>query len=300
MENRAYRVPPEQQAQVFPHVVGDPTPRIQTLESLIQARLGDRDISPEEVKHFGLEANLDTCDEVTELFERRLRSHNPNGYIVGVGAGGIFTHLDGFTAEHQPKGLVMVDINPQVVATGRILINRLTESDNPNELEYSLFGMDQAEYEAQLASEGRKDPTLDRGLRKWQIKAAPPHAKNRSMRSLPESRTIPYVPALLTQHFKTLKKLAIEGRIASVYTNFRNPDFIEAVKSLPDFQTSRNIIYTTNIIDITKGPQGIRDFEDLAKYDNENFPPIFVTSPMSLGNSMQIARSFEELTDFYR
>lgn len=270
----------------------------QTLAEMLSARLGNHAVSPNITEYHGTPANLYTSDEIPPTFYDRLSHQNPNGYIVGIGVGGVLALLNGFTKENPPKGLIMADINPHVVATGRILTQKLAEIDNPNALVYSLFKMTNAEYEEYLKREGEKDQTLGRGMKNWKGECIKPYSQD-IFHQHSQRRNVPHIPLELTKHFTTLKELSHDGMIASIYTDFKNPYFIDAVKSLPDFQTSLNVIYTTNSIDINDGPPGIKKFEDLRRYDNEDFPPIHVTSPISRNISMQIARSFDEMKKLY-
>ena len=70
-----------------------------------------------------LSAILQTNERADEQTFSAVRESNqsPNGYIIGVGVGNIFTMLELFADPVQTKGIVAVEADPSVVLYGRIL-----------------------------------------------------------------------------------------------------------------------------------------------------------------------------------
>lgn len=52
----------------------------------------------------------------------------PNGYLIGIGAGNVFTMLDAFPKGSEPKAILLFDINSKVIAYGQQLIDGFRES----------------------------------------------------------------------------------------------------------------------------------------------------------------------------
>jgi hypothetical protein len=55
--------------------------------------------------------------------------------------------------------------------------------------------------------------------------------------------------AAIKAKFDVLQKLAQEGNIGTALADITNSNVLEAVKKLPDFESSSNLIYMSNIID---------------------------------------------------
>lgn len=60
------------------------------------------------------------------LFEKtRNQEQAPNGYLIGIGAANVFSMLEAFPEGVIPKAILLFDIDPQVVAAGRQIIEGL-------------------------------------------------------------------------------------------------------------------------------------------------------------------------------
>src|SRR5437762_41166 len=68
-------------------------------------------------------AVLYTLDYAEYGFVESLRACNPDGYIIGIGAGGIFYYINCFAQGTAPKGLIGIDYDPHVVAAGLVMID---------------------------------------------------------------------------------------------------------------------------------------------------------------------------------
>ena len=94
------------------------------------------------------------------------------------------------------------------------------------------------------------------------------------------------------KHYDTLRRLALNGQFAIVYGDFAN--FLGRTKQLrrfPEFNSLRNVIYSTNIADILR-------IEKELDYDNlltvfDNGSNVFVDALM--GQSEQPACTFDLL-----
>jgi hypothetical protein len=292
----------------------DTSPVPQPLEGQIRQSLGGRNISPDHEKYVGMAAILTTSDYAREGFFEDMQTTHPNGYIVGIGVGGILSMLEGFEPGTLPKGFIMSDINPWVVAAAKLFTSEVTNAPDAQSLIRSLYFQDVETYKNELTHIARKDKTLRQGIKRWKREAPyPPRLKAQELEDTVQGRwspdiaystfvqnTYPHIPSVIFNHFDQLQQFARSGKIASFYTDFRNPDFISAVSSLPDFFDGTNVIYTTNSIDChTKGrTSDIESFTTLSQYDNSAHEPVFVTATKPTLR-METARSFAGLKAIY-
>lgn len=285
-----------------------------SLEQQIYLHLAGKDITPKDIKYTGMAAILTTSDSANEHFYADVRAMQPDGYIVGIGMGGILSFLEGFTDGTDPKGIIAADINPFVVAAAKLFTSELLSTTDPTSLLKQLYLKNPETYHTQLDLIARESKSLHKGFKQWRHDDYyPPRLKAQEFEDTVHGRwspdiayssyvnnTYPHIPSVIFNHFDQLQQLARSGKIATFYTDFRNPDFIDAVSSLPDFSHGTNIIYTTNSIDChMKYPlTDIRSFTPLAQYDNPSKKPIFVaaTKPSWV---MKTARSFSELQAMY-
>lgn len=83
-------------------------------------------------------------------------------------------------------------------------------------------------------------------------------------------------------NFELLHKLAMEGNIAVVFADLTNKEFIKTVKELPNFQSSTNIIYSSNIKEIMQMTKNKNfstfDTALLKSYNDARFPPIHINA----------------------
>lgn len=291
----------------------DTPPTPQALEGFIRQKLEGIDISPYQKSYLGMPAILATSDSASEAFFDHMQTMQPDGYIVGIGVGGILSMLESFAPNSPPKGIIMADINPYVVAAARLFTEELTFATDPQSLLRQIYFHDPQTYADQLRSIARHDRSMRRGISNWRDEALPPMLSQQEYDDTINGRwdqhteystwranTYPHIPSVIFNHFHQLQQLARCGKIAAFYTDFANPDFTSAVTSLPDFLDSTNVIYTTNSIDCHKreGTTDIQSFISLAQYDKANREPIFVaaTKPSLV---MKTARSFSDLQAMY-
>lgn len=147
------------------------------------------------------------------LFESIKKSEKPpNGYLIGIGAGNVFSMLEAFPEDVVPKAIILFDVDPEVVKFGENLIRALKE--NPDKL---LIDADYFE---------RKNPTV--------FLRGDEHAD-------PKAAIIKYV--------RKLAQLAQEGNLVIAQADFNNPQIAEQIANLPGFKSSNNVVYLSNISD---------------------------------------------------
>lgn len=239
----------------------------------------------------GVLAIIGTNETVGSGFFEAVQDKKPDGYVVGVGDGNVFTMLHCFPDNVVPKGIVTADIDPRSVASGKLLINKIKQSNSAEQLNAAFFNISDNDFNTafQEIIEVEENPSLKevwqklgekerdqilKGIRKkeyfsWHF--------NRLYET--EGQNIDVMGAILDK-FAILKQLAEEDNISISWADFTDPKFISAVNQLPDFDNSTNIIYSSNIVDhITqRGTQteNARVFEHLRVYEQGAQKPIFI------------------------
>lgn len=236
-------------------------------------------IKSPEFKSKGEIAIMGTNETAANGFFEAVQDKNPNGYIVGVGAGNVFTMLHCFKEGVMPQGMILADTDPRVVAVGRLFIKKIKDSKSGDEFKQKLsqlsFDEFQSEIEKILGKEKSQhvkaewEKILDQ-LQKdmdYPLKWSDGMYKH-------EGQRIDVFGAILAK-FEVLKKLADSDKIKMTYCSFTKREFIGTVKSLPGFQSSINLIYLSNIADHFSRARGnivippIKYPEDLT--DDEEF-----------------------------
>ncbi len=272
------------------------------LEQQIQHNLQGKNIAPHQTNYSGLPAALETTDNASEDFFKEIKSLNPDGYIVGIGSGSILTILKAFTKRRQPKGLIMVDINPYVVTAGKVLIEVLQNSTNPADVLTSLYSP--GAYGSHADKVLQEDPQLKKATKRWRVEQPRYYMPN--IPDFSRFRPSPIhtdVPTAIFQNFEILQQMAKDGRMASVYADFSNPDLTKAVTALPGFRESTNVIFTSNALDLqtkVNEPHEMGTFVNLKDYDNPGKDSVFVTCPQVKGLEMEFTRSYDDLEELYQ
>lgn len=275
------------------------------LEENITRNLQGKDVTPKQKNYDGIPALFQTQDIIDAEFVEKMRACTPNGYIVGIGTGGIFSLLQCFPTGIMPKGIVMTDINPHVVAAGKVMIQELIQATDVKDFFNNFFELSDKQYQAKIKLAVLRDRALQQGLRQWKVPSIKPYTPMSSweeiqgiITEIASGRRIPYAytPLVIQGQFPLLQHLAKEGEIAAHYTDFRNPDFINAVVNLPEFTQSINIIYMTNMLTMENVYDQNRTTPSnpLKAYDNPSRPPIFINDSFP-EQKLQISRSFEEV-----
>lgn len=229
--------------------------------------LGESVIPPavDTTKVFGVAAAVGTNEAVGSGFFEAVQAKNPDGYLVGVGAGNVFTMLHCFQEGVTPKGIVLADIDPRVVLLGKMIVKKLQDSHSVDDFNNSFFysSPEMLIDEAKKLIQAEEDPVLKERLTavpddRWKpilsLRGDVENADNGftwkdDIRTYAhEGYPIDAVGAF-REKFDTLKQLADNNSIAVSYADFTNPDFVIAVASLAEFKTSTNIIYLSNIVD---------------------------------------------------
>lgn len=239
-------------------------------------------------------ALLVTTDRMGEGFITKIRSLYPDGYLVGVGAGGIFSLLECYPQEVEPKGIVLSDINPHVVVAARVMVTELKKASSPDDFYKNFFEQSKSDYQKKVDVIFDEEPVLKAGVTDWKGLAGTP------MDAVTSLDGYPNIPSIIKGKYELLRRLALSGKIVSIYGDFKDPAFIDSVVGLPDFTRVTNIIYLTNMPDYSgiRG-EGLKGFENLRKLDNPEKPPIWITAPMNKSRGMILSRTLNEVIQLH-
>src|SRR3989344_5104409 len=275
-------------------ITEEPHAILENISGILKGKIKENgDINPPEFKNAGVAACIGTNEAAGRGFFEAVQGKNPDGYIVGVGAGNVFTMLHAFQDSVTPKGMILADIDPKMVAVGKLLVDKLCTSDSAADFRKKFFGISENDFLSEMHKviEGENNVVLKERLsvfpeETWKKiwkgiqRDADPPIKWDEIRSYQyEGQNIDVVGALLDK-FQVLKKLADSGNIAVEYADFTNPKFINAVRQLPAFQESTNIIYFSNISDhITNRGTKLENTEclnNLEDYEHSVKPAIYI------------------------
>ncbi len=173
----------------------------------------------------GVSAILSTNERAGPDFYKGIaRDYRPDGYIYGPGCGNILTMVEAFPAT--PKGLVIVDIDPEVVYFGKSMVNRLKDSATFGEFASMMALMYPGDCTRMLADLAESEP-------------------------VPEGSTYPEM--VLARRYDMFHGLAKNGNIAVLHADLFDTELIRYVSELPQFRKSNNLVYISNVPDHIAG-----------------------------------------------
>ncbi|HET7034132.1 MAG TPA: hypothetical protein VFI42_00470, partial [Thermomicrobiaceae bacterium] len=197
------------------------------------------------------------------------RTAHLDGYILGPGCGNVLAMAAAFADE--PRGLVLVDVDPAVVCAGRMLVACLARHERLEDFVRELFCGGEAplasleqevlqaaesavlkrRMEAQhdrlweglaLVTEGfrYRPEDVEAWLRKW--RDWDPAAHGVPATGLP-------VRTSVASHHGLLRSLARRDDIAVLEASLFDPGLLAAVGELPGFAQSQSLVYLSNAAD---------------------------------------------------
>lgn len=157
---------PQVEAPVVEEIV-DVSSRVMGIATILTEKLRKKGLAIPEVVTIGASGILGTNETVGGEFLDAVQARNPEGYLVGVGAGNALTMLHCFQDGVTPKGVILADIDPGAVAVGKLLINNLKKTESAEHLERQLLEMPEGVFYASIQNliASEEDPVLKE---KWQ------------------------------------------------------------------------------------------------------------------------------------
>lgn len=209
------------------------------LQQIFDAR---KPIAPNYDSLTGAAAALRTNEVAPAGFVETVRARNPDGYIVAAGAGLAFALPSFFPEGVTPKGIIIADINPGVVAVGRLFVKELAQSRTFEQLYRNLLGLSLDEIKEKALNflandrdEAYRENARDALLSGYRMLIGESPANGVD------------IAAAIRERYNDLKRLAREGNIVVNFADITDPDFIATVRSIPDFSDGTNMVYISNI-----------------------------------------------------
>lgn len=194
-------------------------------------------------------ATFGTNEETGITFKLRQTDNPIDGYIVGVGFGNIFRMFNLLpTSNSLPKAVIATDVMPEVVLAGRTAIKKLPDSKSPEDFYQKIRGITSAEVEEVINEE--PNPHIADRLRSAKGNVEELFATGELPFEIGQGGfNRPSIVDLFGQSFHSVRQLASEGNIGLTLMSMTSPDFLAGIRELPDYGTSSNIVYVSNIID---------------------------------------------------
>lgn len=251
-----------------------------------------------------------------ENFFKLIREVDPRGSIVAVGFGNAFSLFECFREDVTPKSVILADIDSRIVATGKTMIQFFEKCNTFADFEKFFLKMSQADFFNNLQKVIKaQSPEFRRRLEQisednWEIirQDFANSALSKDNELIKGKRLQPIVA--VRRNYEKLHNLAKTGNIGIFYTDFLSTDFIEAVRKLPDFRQSRNIIYASNIIDhITNRwnlakpgdydnwvyPESGNALNVLQQYSGSDYIPIYIDTSQAFGYNLRAGMRVSEV-----
>jgi len=179
-----------------------------------------------------------------------------DGYICGVGFGNILSLVTLYEENNPPKGILSIDLSPEVVLTGRIATELIKTSENFEVFKRNLMSGWTLGYLKRQVIKKESSPKIKNALENVSLEKIS-QTISRENSDIPEVGVVIEnrdfsrisVLAVIRDNFKLFKKLANEGNIGISLASATDPDTIRSFSDLPEFNKSKNLIYLTNIID---------------------------------------------------
>jgi len=230
-------------------------------------------------------AALATNEKVDNNLFRAIRNHKPDGYIVAVGSGMSLSLPLGFNKDTPPRGVVLVDVDKHVIAYTKAFVNAVSQTKDWADF-YNRFYRDPIGL-AQNFLENDPDSqealkTMDDYKRRSMEKQIAMSVGEFNHRISDEGRL--GIDNVLSATYDIWKKLTIEGNVAVVHGSLIDEAVIDTITHLPEYQTSTNLIYLSNIADHivrSKSWEGCTQYlnsylQTLARYSPKEYPGLFL------------------------
>ncbi|MBI2018153.1 hypothetical protein HYS96_00425 [Candidatus Daviesbacteria bacterium] len=219
-------------------------PKQSGIAEFIDEEIARKGLKPPEFESQGASGFTSTNERIDPrtLETVMLSDLPPNGYLIGVGVSNIFSLLDTFPKDSPPKGIVLVNTDPEAVKNARNFVEVVKSGSSVTFDSYGRsVGMIARLYSGEKISKyyecayGNGERQVDTEL-------------------------------VMDKYHDMLVKLAQEGNIAVVQQDFLDPALLEIISRLPGLKDSNNVIYLSNIADWLWRPIGWSMWEERVKY----------------------------------
>ncbi len=173
----------------------------------------------------------------------------PDGYLFGVGCDTIFSLLALYPRKTLPKGIILVDIDPAVVAYAKIICFCIETYAARLDFFAACYGKENHSFEQllKIILEREPNPTVKKQMELHRERLRDEWKLN--FRFSPLSVLTLNAPFWMHAGYATLHQLAKENAIAILHADLFNPLLLQQVHALPEFCSSSNVIYLANASD---------------------------------------------------
>lgn len=231
-----------------------PDPSI-NLRSFIESGLEEKRKFPKEKTYKWTPALFYSSDAITLDFQEKLSSEEPNGYLIGVGMGGIFSLIESFS--HPPLGIIAIDIDPHVVIAGRLFVESLRDSGSFEELVENFFTISEEDYQDRVDELLKQEKFLSKGVRRWKKHSwqrdlhTPMKTWVDNLNSVGGARNRIKVPNVIEKNFDILRNLARNNKIAVGLADISDNHILDIFRTLPSYNQSTNVVYLSNAVGLS-------------------------------------------------
>lgn len=230
-------------------------------------------------------AALASNERIDKNLFKAIKNHTPDGYVVSVGCGMSMGLPLGFKLDKSPKGIVLVDVDKHVIALSKALINAIKQTKNPTEF-YNLFYVDPITNAKKFLKEDPEELATfeEMGFEKEEALRLQIERSRGSYQRRISEKGRPNIDNILVSTYDKWKVLINEGRVAIIHGSLIDKEVIDTITSLPEYSSSTNIIYLSNIIDHIvsrksweSADSGLSKYlQALEKYNPKEHPAIFL------------------------
>lgn len=246
------------------------------ISTMLKSRIEELGLESPRFESMGASSFFDTNERINIDAMREVRNSpsHPNGYIVGVGVGNIFSLLECFPQGHPPKGIVLVNVDPAAIAEAQEFVDELktertkTMQTAKRATRWRNQSIPRAPSRAAKESNVRWEARVSRHneavqantdknneliqqeyqrLLAQQEDHRPEEEYNELAYGSAQRATDPGWPIM--RYRNILRDLAEKDAIVVLQQDILNPQVIETIKSLPAWEQSTNMVYLSNILD---------------------------------------------------
>lgn len=180
-----------------------------------------------------------------EFIETIRNECQPNGYIYGVGCDTITSLLKLF--KESPLGMILVDIDPAVVAYTKIFVHCLARFETAREFFLECCGKkNKAFYEC---LEEMVMTLESSSVVREQMLSQKQRVKMEWSKNFIYCHEGDYAPYWMKEGYQRLHQLAKEGNIAVLHADLFDQRVINFLSELPKWKESKNLVYMANASD---------------------------------------------------
>lgn len=191
---------------------------------------------------FASSYNSWSCHEFIDVIKDKCQ---PDGYVYGVGCDTITSFLKLF--KKMPKGLILTDIDPAVVAYTKMFVHCLARFASAQDFFLECCGVkNRAFYDCLEETILTIEPNP---IVKEQMLTQRERLKMEWAKNFTRFHKSDYTPYWMAEGYQVLHRLALDGNIAVLHADLFDERLLNSLSELQDWSSSKNLIYMANASD---------------------------------------------------